>query len=126
MDTTMQEILALLNISMQEYCDFKFECGCLYLERVILMEYQGRFESRQRADVAHYIESAAFWGWWKMQWYLREDEFVCRVGKKPLSALHYLYKLVHDPIDLANYLPLMGSPAPVAERNEQVPSLIKD
>lgn len=126
MDTTMQEVMALLNISKQEYCDYKYECGCLYLERIISLEYQGRFESRQRADIAHYIGSAAYWGWWKLQWYMREDEFVCRIRDKRLHVVRYLYKIIHDPINVAKYLPLMGSPLPATHNNEQVPSLIKD
>jgi len=66
MGANMYQVMELLNWPKMTYCETQFYCGIAYINRVLPHEH----------DRQAVIMSAGFWGWWKMQWYLREKEWL--------------------------------------------------
>jgi hypothetical protein len=64
---SMYQVMDLLEWDMMTYCQFKYECGLIYLEAYL---------SGDMAAIDQITRSATYWGWWKLHWYLREKEFL--------------------------------------------------
>lgn len=62
----MHQVIELLKWTELEYCDHMNLMGLKYLDRMMPF-------ADQRDMLA---VSKEFWGWWKLQWYVREQEFV--------------------------------------------------
>ena len=119
MTASMYQVMELLKVTRLNYCDFKYETGLLYLRLYL------------RGDVfaiEEMEESAAFWGWWKMQWHLRDEEFLKRMGKRVMVGwdLRVAYKQLHSPVDLLSELNPYGKVMEDSYCKDLVPSIIKD
>lgn len=74
MRATMYEAMQLLECDLMAYTMFQYECGLIYLRTVL----KGDADAIRQME-----ESVAYWGWWKLHWYLREREWL---DVQPLNA----------------------------------------
>lgn len=91
----MKRVMWLLHWDAEQYTHFKYEEGMRYLAI-----YLG-------GDV-HAIglieRSPVFWGWWKNQWTIREEEYLNdtdRLSMQPVSRREATYCALHDAAALA-------------------------
>ena len=91
-------VMELLEWDLMMYCMFKYECGLKYLEVCM----------RGDADAVRKLEeSVAFWGWWKLHWMIREQDFINAYENRSVFAAHNslygrraVYQVIHNPVDL--------------------------
>ena len=110
MNFCMYRVMDLLEWDKGEYTWFKYECGLLYLYTLFRHDpyTMGQME-----------RLASFWGWWKTEWYQREQEFLyehvvmCALMHKggPVKSKYQLrafYRIMNNPVDLARELTPAG------------------
>lgn len=64
----MNLVLIFTGLSEAEYLGYMYECGCEYIRRIA--------EGDQEA-VKELEASEIFWGWWKAEWMIRDEEYTC-------------------------------------------------
>lgn len=101
MAAATEQVMNWLDWCEWEYGQFKYD-----MAEAFLREYIGKDEHA----IGQYMASKAFWGWWKLHWYAREQDFLSACDRAhlyyPDSALRRLkprqvfYKILHK----ADYL----------------------
>lgn len=95
--SSMSQVLQLLNITEEEYCWHKYQCGYQYL--MIYTEYD-------RQAVAHIERTRKYWQWWKNHWTMREEEFLADANNIfPRHRMKH-YKRLHSPAILSQEITL--------------------
>ena len=122
MRQTEYEVMELLEWDLMLYSMFKYECALKYLEVCM---------GGDVAAIRQLEECVAFWGWWRLHWYLREQEWLREVAfgnyaptkmfvqgdgvlrlmqrtvaimKSPMQGIHgrrAIYQVLNNPVDLA-------------------------
>lgn len=67
LERVKEQILILLDGTSEQYNKFQYDMGIKFLE----LETEG-----VEADVSRISNSQLFWGWWKNQWYARDQYFL--------------------------------------------------
>lgn len=80
-----------IGISHTVYCWRMYFAGLDYLEHYL----------RDRQDIGRFERSRIFWNWWKIQWTIREEEFMTYALKYPMAHRFFLWTKLHDPLLLA-------------------------
>ena len=90
------EARELLHINELEYGQFIMDMGLKYL-RVNM--------GLSEECIALLITDKIFWNWWKVQWYIREANFIekVKVRNMPLNERVHIHSIVHSPGFLNNY-----------------------
>jgi hypothetical protein len=117
MDASMYQVMELLEWNLMKYCMFKYECGLAYLNAYL----QG-----DPVSIDLLQRSAAYWGWWKLHWYIREKEYLqlCKMhGDKGIHARRSMFMIVHNPNDLAHAVSPNGKVLEDSYSKDLVPSL---
>lgn len=89
-DAAKKQVLDALEMDEYSYCKFMYDCGLTYLEHYI----------RNEIDVKRFERNRIFWNWWKIQWTIREEEFMTYALKHDISFRHFLWDKLHDPLVL--------------------------
>lgn len=87
----MQQVMEATGVTRMQYCRMMYASGLTYLEHFV----------RIPEDVARFERSRLFWNWWKIQWTIREEEFLGYVLGHPYHMRHFLWCKLHDPLLLA-------------------------
>jgi hypothetical protein len=91
----MNQVLNLLNWTVQDYADFKYQRGIAYLRWYL--------PANDRA-IRQLMRNRLFWNWWKNCWDTRDEVFITECTTHSLvsrNALVQLYKMLHDSRELA-------------------------
>ena len=106
MAASMYEVMGMVRWDRLQYCVFKYNAGMLYLA-IYFQGDKGSIDIMQR--------SSAFWGWWKVQWMAREQEWLKQwyahdcYGRLPVNMLASSYRMMNNARDLANVNMLPGA-----------------
>lgn len=98
---TQQQVLASLSWTKEQYNQFIYDCGLLYLAEY-LPDYPQIVEQITR--------SQAFWKWWVNHWESRDLEFLetIEATDDPVIDPEAIFKAIHDPELLATDMYLNG------------------
>ena len=124
MRASMQEWQLLLGWNEQAYCDFQYECGCQYMQAYLPGDVYA---------VDEMLASAQFWGWWKVQWMIREEQYSWALqcydwkhaAKRNSKKYGDGYVVLHDPVELAKGTGPYGRAIDDSYSRELVPELGK-
>lgn len=89
--TAMHQVLTALELTEEQYCYAMYHAGLTYLEHYI----------RNEADIKRFERNRIFWNWWKIQWTIREEDFMTYALKHDISFRYFLWGKLHDPLVLA-------------------------
>lgn len=67
---SMDSVMSILNWTTEQYCEYQFEQGLVFLDN-----YAGEAECFR--DLLS--QSRIYWNWWKNQWKLRDQYFISRL-----------------------------------------------
>jgi hypothetical protein len=91
----MYQVMNALGYSKATYETLRQDWGEVFLW-VYLREDMESFEK--------VVASRAYWGWWRLHWYIREKEFLLMLENDrtvPLQVARWQYKCLHHPHALA-------------------------
>lgn len=92
--------MLLFTWTEQQYVQMVYDCGLAYLQNVI---------GNQNEEVLSYVrKSEVFWNWWKMNWEMRDAEFIEQLPELNLWEEEDEYKNIHNPRTLADAIYLNG------------------
>lgn len=135
MAAAMYETMGLLAMTEEEYLQYKYDMGIVYLR-----EYLRGDEDAIAAVSGH----KAFWSWWRYNWYLREREWLAEYNRTYLQYKHDAapmelmvgnsrmlnqhgrsveYNIIHNPGALANGNTEWGKLLEASYAQELVPML---
>lgn len=100
--TIKKQVLDLIEWDEQQYAQFIYDCGLAYLQNVISNEYESITKS--------IISNEIFWNWWKINWEMRDQEFVekMEIWSIGIEADREVYLNNNDPKILAKAIYLNG------------------
>lgn len=90
-EAAKQQVTAAIGIGHMAYNWRMYLNGLTYLEHYV----------RDRQDIDRFERSRIFWNWWKIQWTIREEEFMTYAINYPLPQRFFFWCKLHDPLLLA-------------------------
>jgi hypothetical protein len=151
MEANMRQVMELLQWTEEQYCEHKYECGLVYL-KVHLGNAGHPITGGEAGEMADDVRimalSAAFWGWWKLHWMLRENDFLSEISAAYVAIfgspspgdgagydvkynrgryhLRAVYKNLHNPADLARALTPAGMVLDDSYSRDLISMIVKD
>lgn len=126
MNAARIEAIGWLGWTEEQYWNFLFETGCRYLE--LYFPFADDREVMGR--------SKAFWGWWRLHWYMRDREWMSLLNADYMKfkcwkvawrytpeQARYEYRQLHDPQKLADGLGIDGEVLEESYARDLGPSL---
>lgn len=86
----MQQVMDATGMTELQYCKAMYISGITYLEHYVRVE----------EDIKRIERSRIFWNWWKIQWTIREEEYLTYALAHPVHMRYYLWGKLHDPLIL--------------------------
>jgi hypothetical protein len=90
---TQEAIMFQLQISETQYANFLFKKGTAYLQAYI---------PQDPAGIDMLVDSRVFWAWWRLEWMLRDEQFIASNYTGPVPLLRRVYASYHRPDELAS------------------------
>jgi hypothetical protein len=96
------KVLQLVGWTEQQYAQFIYDCGLLYLQCVI--------DEESDLITSFIRRSTIYWNWWKLHWEMRDAEFIegCEQWAGVIEDHEAVYLNKHHPRTLAAALYLNG------------------
>jgi hypothetical protein len=114
MTATMHQVMKELGYAQHTYEIFQHDMGLAYLDAYL------RGDSRSIWLVRTHMK---YWGWWRANWYTREQEFLQTLGDMPLQVARWQWKKLHNPYELAKGLTPNGQMLEDSYCRDLVPKL---
>ena len=95
MAANMHQVMLDLEWPVSKYCEIKYQYGLAYL----CLALEGDVDA-----IGMVSQQKEFWGWWKLWWYRRENDFLAdsEAGGWNLHKRRYQYRQYHNPAVLAD------------------------
>ena len=87
-DQLKERVCYLLNWTPDEYAEYQYKQGCLYLQMYL---------SKYPAIIDELLQNRIFWAWWRNQWANRDDAFIHDEQHLHVPNRRLLYRHTHDP-----------------------------
>lgn len=86
-ETVKQAVCKLLNKTDEWYAHLQYETGLTYLKQHLPNDAQRRRKCEG---------SGVFWGWWRLQWLVRDENYLIYAGGLLWADRIAEYKAMHD------------------------------
>ena len=118
MAANMYRVMDELGWSRYKYTILKYAYGEAYLRASLKADEK---------TIVLLSSKREFWNWWKLQWYIRENDFFMCIADEQLNTqqMRCLYHLMNDPVMLATDMSSYGKVMEESYARDLVPVLNK-